>query len=149
VGTAECLQERLEEMAIFELNKDGEIVHHSLTIRGLYKYVLECITKKPLEQAMEKQGSLSSPILNNSLPAETVLPPFEPRSPTQFAEKSSAAAHVRNKKSGKVTYHERLGGYLHPRDMRRLVTPMSASNEPELIVRRHVMLFNFTPVRVM
>ena len=31
--------------------------------------------------------------------------------------------------------------------MRRLVTPFSASNEPGLIVRRHVMLFNFDPMR--
>jgi magnesium transporter len=46
-----------------------------------------------------------------------------------------------------VTYRERLGGYLHPRDMRRLVTPFSTSNEPELIVRRHVMLLNFDPLR--
>jgi magnesium transporter len=46
-----------------------------------------------------------------------------------------------------VTYRERLGGYLHPRDMRRLVTPFSSSNEPELIVRRHVMLLNFDPLR--
>jgi Mg2+ and Co2+ transporter CorA len=48
---------------------------------------------------------------------------------------------------GPVTYRERLGGYLHPRDMRRLVSPFSASNEPELIVRRHVMLLNFDPLR--
>jgi len=46
-----------------------------------------------------------------------------------------------------VTYRERLGGYLHPRDMRRLVTPFSASNEPALIVRRHVMLLNVDPLR--
>jgi len=46
-----------------------------------------------------------------------------------------------------ITYRERLGGYLHPRDMRRLVTPFSASNEPDLIVRRHVMLLNFDPLR--
>eukprot|EP00523_Entomoneis_sp_CCMP467_P007701 CAMPEP_0168732158 /NCGR_PEP_ID=MMETSP0724-20121128/7631_1 /TAXON_ID=265536 /ORGANISM="Amphiprora sp., Strain CCMP467" /LENGTH=695 /DNA_ID=CAMNT_0008779177 /DNA_START=1965 /DNA_END=4052 /DNA_ORIENTATION=+ len=46
-----------------------------------------------------------------------------------------------------ITYRERLGGYLHPRDMRRLVTPFSASNEPEIIVRRHVMLLNFDPLR--
>ncbi len=31
--------------------------------------------------------------------------------------------------------------------MRRLVTPFSASNEPELIVRRHVIVFNFDPLR--
>ena len=44
-------------------------------------------------------------------------------------------------------HRERLGGYLHPRDMRRLVTPFSSSNEPQLIVRRHVMLLNFDPLR--
>lgn len=52
-----------------------------------------------------------------------------------------------NGTSDQVTYRERLGGFLHPRDMRRLVTPFSASNEPELIVRRHVMLLNFDPLR--
>lgn len=46
-----------------------------------------------------------------------------------------------------VTWRERLGGFLHPRDMRKLVTPFSASNEPELIVRRHAMLLNFDPLR--
>jgi len=46
-----------------------------------------------------------------------------------------------------VPYRERLGGYLHPRDMRRLVTPFSATNEPVLMVRRHVMLLNFDPLR--
>jgi Mg2+ and Co2+ transporter CorA len=46
-----------------------------------------------------------------------------------------------------ITHRERLGGYLHPRDMRRLVTPFSATNEPELIVRRHVMLLNMDPLR--
>ena len=45
------------------------------------------------------------------------------------------------------TYREKLGGYLHPRDMRKLVTPFSASHEPELIVRRHAMLLNFDTLR--
>ena len=46
-----------------------------------------------------------------------------------------------------ATYRERLGGYLHPRDMRRLMTPFGTTNEPALIVRRHVMLLNFDPLR--
>ena len=54
---------------------------------------------------------------------------------------------VTTEREEEVTYRERLGGYLHPRDMRRLVTPFSASNEPELIVRRHAMLLNFDPLR--
>ena len=49
--------------------------------------------------------------------------------------------------NNRATYRERLGGYLHPRDMRRLVTPFSSSNEPQLIVRRHAMLLNFDPLR--
>jgi magnesium transporter len=49
--------------------------------------------------------------------------------------------------NSRATYRERLGGYLHPRDMRRLVTPFSSSNEPQLIVRRHAMLLNFDPLR--
>jgi magnesium transporter len=53
---------------------------------------------------------------------------------------------VRENDAG-ITYKERLGGYLHPRDMRKLVSPFSASNEPELIIRRHAMLLNFDPLR--
>ena len=42
---------------------------------------------------------------------------------------------------------QKIGGYLHPRDLRRLTSPFSASNEPELMVRRHVILCNFDPLR--
>lgn len=44
-------------------------------------------------------------------------------------------------------HNAKLGSNLHPRDMRRLVTPFSASNEPELIIRRHVIVVNFDPLR--
>jgi magnesium transporter len=69
---------------------------------------------------------------------------------TTTAVKSSSRTNSRRSEAWgptPVTYRERLGGYLHPRDMRRLVTPFSATNEPELIVRRHVMLLNFDPLR--
>lgn len=55
--------------------------------------------------------------------------------------------HHQDGSGGSTTYRQRLGGYLHPRDMRKLVTPFSSSNEPELIVRRHVILLNFDPLR--
>jgi magnesium transporter len=58
-----------------------------------------------------------------------------------------ALKEERTNDGGAVTYRERLGAFLHPRDMRKLVTPFSASNEPELIVRRHAMLLNFDPLR--
>ena len=53
----------------------------------------------------------------------------------------------KQEQAGLVTWRERLGGFLHPRDMRKLVTPFSSSNEPELIVRRHAILLNFDPLR--
>lgn len=58
-----------------------------------------------------------------------------------------AGANALPQQQQHVTYRERLGGYLHPRDMRRLVTPFSSSNAPELMVRRHVMLLNVDPLR--
>jgi magnesium transporter len=71
---------------------------------------------------------------------------FEQQSKKKLKSKKKRLKNYR-KTSGNVTYRERLGGHLHPRDMRRLVTPFSLSNEPELIVRRHVMLLNFDPLR--
>jgi len=46
-----------------------------------------------------------------------------------------------------ATYRERLGGYLYPRDMRRLMTPFGESNEPAILVRRHVILLNIDPLK--
>lgn len=65
------------------------------------------------------------------------------RSTSQQKETTKESKHH----TENVTYRERLGGYIHPRDMRRLVTPFTSSNEPELMVRRHVMLLNFDPLR--
>ena len=101
----------------------------STTLRELYNYVLSAITHK-----RERSNSLA-------------------RSPAS-AETSSTPEGIGNSnitskeiKIASVPYRERLGGYLHPRDMRRLVTPFSATNEPVLMVRRHVMLLNFDPLR--
>ena len=73
--------------------------------------------------------------------------PTKDPSPRQQQQQQHAFPHANNNDGPVVTYRERLGGYLHPRDMRRLVTPFSSTNEPELIVRRHVMLLNFDPLR--
>lgn len=61
-------------------------------------------------------------------------------------DKAAAAAGAGGKPPH-VTYRERLGGYLHPRDMRRLVTPFSSTNSQEIMVRRHVILLNCDPLR--
>lgn len=60
---------------------------------------------------------------------------------------SSTAAVAPVSQAGNVTYRDRLGGYLHPRDMRRLVTPFSSSNSQEIMVRRHCILLNCDPLR--
>jgi magnesium transporter len=92
--------------------------------------------------------------LNDSPQPDEMRSPADRRSVTfQRAQKASMGNLSERTVSGpppwaqQITYRERLGGYLHPRDMRRLVTPFSGSNEPELIVRRHVMLLNFDPLR--
>lgn len=87
----------------------------------------------------DKQVSFSEQVTIQ--PIVTSEPPRSTSVPSMY-ENASAGASEED-----VTYRERLGGYLHPRDMRRLVTPFSASNEPDLIVRRHVMLLNFDPLR--
>jgi magnesium transporter len=69
------------------------------------------------------------------------------RSVTSPIIRSGSTGGVGIGANNRATYRERLGGYLHPRDMRRLVTPFSSSNEPQLIVRRHAMLLNFDPLR--
>jgi hypothetical protein len=89
---------------------------------------------------------------NNSNNASGLPPSGDPvMSPPKRTNSASTASDIHpplpSQQQQQVTYRERLGAYIHPRDMRRLVTPFSASNEPELIVRRHVMLLNFDPLR--
>lgn len=93
---------------------------------------------------MEKPSLVTIPEKSLPLPA---IPPLTASKPS--ARSILSQEHEQNGVTGtaNVTYRERLGGYLHPRDMRRLVTPFSSSNEPELMVRRHVMLLNFDPLR--
>ena len=143
-----------------------------MTLRGLYDYVMRAITKRNRMQGkdlpelnLDASPGIPSRRRQTSVGSMEELPPAARReaSLSSIPELHSAAA-INNPsqkyKSARsilsaeneqerhaVTYRERLGGYLHPRDMRRLVTPFSASNEPELMVRRHVMLLNFDPLR--
>lgn len=97
-------------------------------------------------QQMERPSLLTIP--EKSLPLPTI-PSLKQTKSKPSARSILSEEHEQNGVTGtaNVTYRERLGGYLHPRDMRRLVTPFSSSNEPELMVRRHVMLLNFDPLR--
>jgi magnesium transporter len=97
-------------------------------------------------QHIERPSLSSIPEKSLTLPA---VPSLKSTVSKPSARSILSEEHEQNGVTGTatVTYRERLGGYLHPRDMRRLVTPFSSSNEPELMVRRHVMLLNFDPLR--
>ena len=129
------LEERLHQIVVFELREDGGTEYSTITLRALYNYVVALIAESCKRSNLERQNgiiqhddmkqSLTSPSSNATLPQSDII---------------EQPAHQK-------PYRERLGGYLHPRDMRRLVTPFSSSNEPQLMVRRHVMLLNFDPLR--
>ena len=133
--------------------------YQRFNVRTLYKYIMKAIrtestkiegsSRKLMEQlalgrAIVGGGvtSLSDANMKTIAEAEQVLEPLiqSPSAETGADENKAGDAQ-------QVTWRERLGGFLHPRDMRKLVTPFSASNEPELIVRRHVMVLNFDPLR--
>lgn len=163
------LSERLNELLVFELREDGGRSYLNLTVRGLYRHALDAITSRPSrgpEPAEESEIPtlpLGQAILNQDPKEANATNPRE-RSVSFEAmhgsgsSRTSRFASVRGLPAddltgcagagtATVTYRERLGAYLHPRDMRRLVTPFSASNEPELIIRRHAILLNFDPLR--
>lgn len=139
-SAANALQDRLHDLQIFELAKNGSIQNLSLTVRGLYQYVMDSIVAFP-RQVDQK---ISERKINEDIPSDN------PDNENDWRSRKRQRSRKKKKtKANHVTYHERLGGFLHPRDMRRLTTPLSASNEPEIMVRRHVMLFSFNPVRAM
>lgn len=163
------LQERLEELLVFEILKDGGQRYRNLNLRGLYKYVLAAITnREAVKQARQdstllllKQnttGGADAPKggeNNNNSPTALISLPKPAIQRHARAQSVGMLSSNRNVEGGPenvagsepITFRERLGGYLHPRDMRRLVTPFSANNKPDVIVRRHVMLLNFDPLR--
>jgi len=191
--TSSALAERLQELLVLELHRDGSRRYLNLTVRGLYRYVLSAITdtskpaqpqahlhplhhhpsKEEEDHAAESNSNSGTGTTKEAQdPQHAVRPVLDSlrntRASVRLPSSSSsglpldlnndAAAGINHQPAEQppshplptaaaVTYRERLGGYLHPRDMRRLVTPFSTSNEPELIVRRHVMLLNFDPLR--
>jgi hypothetical protein len=171
-----ALSERLEELLVFELRKDGGRDYLQLSVRGLYRHAMNAITSRPpkggeaereaedlnqmptisrktendlVEDVMSADLPLGHAPVNRATDAKTPEAPEvkSRKRSVSFSGQSPVNPKTIKKPTEEITYRERLGGYLHPRDMRRLVTPFSASNEPELIVRRHVMLLNFDPLR--
>jgi len=144
------LEERLHQIVVFELREDGGTEYSTMTLRALYNYVVALITESCRISNIERQSSSSIP------QRDTTTTTKDDDRQLSYNEalpsKASLLHHDNLERSGhhKIfhkRHKERLGGYLHPRDMRRLVTPFSSSNEPQLMVRRHVMLLNFDPLR--
>eukprot|EP00980_Cylindrotheca_fusiformis_P010853 scaffold2462_cov127-Cylindrotheca_fusiformis.AAC.10 len=161
---SKALHGRLEELLVFEILKDGGTEYHTFTVRSLHKYVVNAITRsreRKIPRNMMENYALGRAIVNQPFQLATNKEK-DPLTETKQYDITSTQLKQREerehlRKAGKgqeaeekgkdVTYRELLGGFLHPRDMRKLVTPFSASNEPELIVRRHAMLLNFDPLR--
>jgi hypothetical protein len=126
-----------------------------MSVRAIYKYILTAISRPfhPPTKSQSRHTSTTPSTCETSDAGEDKQAKFDIPIATCSTRRMSilqaeAVAEARlNEHEGDITYRERLGGWLHPRDMRRLVTPFSASNEPGLIVRRHVMLLNFDPLR--
>ena len=155
------LQDRLHETLILELHEDGNKKYVNMTLRELYAHVMRVIARRHHEN--EEPTMDGTNVEDIELPAPSKNTPKTPTEIDHISENhfqegkeqlisKHKQSSFRRLASGPynpapTTYRERLGGYLHPRDMRRLVTPFSSSNAPELMVRRHVILFNFDPLR--
>lgn len=150
------------QLLVFELTASGGREYMHMHVRGLYRYVLQAITNRTDGDSDSKRNSANLPLpgttnlgnANETAKQDNKSQPSraEEIPPDRKIQRNPSIPHTGQHPQNQgqpqpITYRERLGGYLHPRDMRRLVTPFSASNEPELIVRRHVMLLNFDPLR--
>lgn len=134
------LHGRLEELLVFEILQTGDATYKRFNVRKLYKYVINAIRTESKRGGMDMAAPSFSD--GNIRPNQDTSQPLKTQDDPKMQERSSVFS------PNAVDRTKWLGGFLHPRDMRKLTTPFSASNEPELIVRRHVMLLNFDPLRV-
>lgn len=162
---SDALHGRLEELLVFEILKEGNTSYKRFTVRTLYKYVIKAIRTESYKNdkaPTTNRSSMAQLALGRAIvgmgPAfigaternadenDQTLESLDCLIQASSAESNGTEAKV-DAAPDMVAGRKRLGGFLHPRDMRKLVTPFSASNEPELIVRRHAMLLNFDPLR--
>jgi Mg2+ and Co2+ transporter CorA len=125
--------------AVAPIDEGNEDVDDSSEVDPLVSGVEGCYSRggSTISDEEPHEGRLGQDVPSHQRPSST--------SKSRKARFKTSVRQVIQHQS--ITHRERLGGYLHPRDMRRLVTPFSATNEPELIVRRHVMLLNMDPLR--
>ena len=131
-------------------------VYKRFNVRTLYRYVMKSIRYESTKSSRNGKAPIDHLVLGTSsrggeqFPlgidvSMNVVKDREPLTGSSIVE--TGESPKKQEQAGLVTWRERLGGFLHPRDMRKLVTPFSSSNEPELIVRRHAILLNFDPLR--
>jgi len=155
--TSDILQDRLEDLTVFELREDGRRRYLHVSVRLLYKYVLSAITGTRSAASSSPIASVGHPLplgramlLSKSVAyrpgAAGGTSCADPSSRFSTPESNLRASTLGGRGTG-VTYRERLGAYIHPRDMRKFSSQFVVSHEPEIIVRRHCMLLNFDPVR--
>ncbi|CAJ1910601.1 unnamed protein product [Cylindrotheca closterium] len=155
--SARSMHGRLEELLVFEIRKDGGTDYHTFSVRTLHRYILRAITKSDntnddsFNEALGQAILTPSPIVVDKRTKETKRSPETPSSENSSTKYESAEEEdddaATEGKVRDVTYRDFLGGFLHPRDLRKLVTPFSASNAQEFIVRRHVILLHFDSLR--
>jgi magnesium transporter len=123
--TPSLLEERLRSIGVCELHQNGESSHSIMSLRALYNHVATNIT----DVCVDDNGNTTT------ASSSTGNKRFNIPSPKRLAKLQHDIGR------------EQLGAYLQPRDMRHLVTPFFSSDEPTLLVRRHVILMKFDPVR--
>ena len=136
-----ALTDRLKGVLIWSLTIEGETDCRRMTLRDLYEHILEAIVKqskaKPPVDTASSSTSTTTGTTGSSTPARSRIP-----RQSSVGTTGSPSKQPERREKGK-----RLGGYLHPRDLRKIVSPLSIQNEPELIVRRHVILLNFDHIK--
>lgn len=141
-----ALTHRLKDVVIWELRSDGNTKARRMTLRDLYEHILGIIVKQSKDAA---SSSSSDPLAPPGPPPKKGIARLSSTGTTgtvDTAGTNPADADTNageNPKPEKKKKAKRLGGYLHPRDLRKMMTPLSLQNEPEIMVRRHVILLNF------
>lgn len=115
------LEERLRSIGVCELDQNGNKNISTMSLRALYNHIVNLIADICVQDA------------NDSM--------------TAAGEMKKAERVAKMLKMQHDVGREQLGTYLQPRDMRELVVPFFSSDEPTFLVRRHVVLMKFDPIR--
>jgi hypothetical protein len=122
----DSLQERLEEFLVLEIREDGGQHYLHFTGRGLYRHVIDNIT----HHSSKNKGRTGGSPEGVTVPGAPALvggdPLLTPPLRIKMSSRLASSAGIGQPAAGEVTYRERLGGYLHPRDMRKVGSTVSS-----------------------